>query len=324
MYKYSLVLLAASAVLFSGCGEGECCQNINAPIAVIESGALNSGTLSGVGSRDTNADGSIVSYKWTVDGNNVDATYTLPDGTHEVCLTVTDNDGLTNSTCKSVTIDPATNAKPVATVNAPATCIADSNINISGSGTDDGSIASYNWTPDTIMGQTGAITCPSSGSTQVCLTVTDNEGLASDEVCKTITVEVPTTKPPIITIGIGDADPDGRKFLCGDIRDDDAIHTIPGTYLYGSNTPKDIKEVTWVYTYFLADGSIEDGPNTKTQGEYNANPANAQSPGECIKWFHTNNGVATIELNVTAEDDDGETSFKSYLYTKATNELVEQ
>ena len=63
-------------------------------------------TLSAAGATD--ADGSIVSYEWTVDGEGVGsgetATTTFGEvGTYEVSLTVTDNDGATSATSETIT-----------------------------------------------------------------------------------------------------------------------------------------------------------------------------------------------------------------------------
>ena len=56
-------------------------------------------TLDGSGSSD--ADGTIVSYSWTEDGNEIATgagpTVTFSPGLHEVTLTVTDDDGATDS-----------------------------------------------------------------------------------------------------------------------------------------------------------------------------------------------------------------------------------
>ncbi len=334
MYKYSLVLLAASAVLFSGCGEGECCQSGElAPVAVIA--GLTNGSFTGTsfplsrtGSSDS--DGTTVAGDdiWTVDGGEVPAGHILSEGTHNVCLTVTDDDGYTNQTCGTVIITAVGNVRPVARVGVPNTKCEPGNpvsINSAGSGDTDGSISSYNWNQPIGNVANGQVTCPAYGqSLNVCLKVTDNQGLESLQVCESVNaVEAPTTVVPVAIIEKGDpTGDDGQYFVCSNVHDGDNIITIAGDYPYGSNIPKDIKEVTWSYTYFKADGTIEDGPNVKTQSQYNGDGGHAD--GSCVKWFHLNDDVSTISLSVTVEDNDGETSSKSYLYTKATDALVEQ
>ncbi|HIP60121.1 MAG TPA: hypothetical protein EYH01_06820, partial [Campylobacterales bacterium] len=121
MIKYSLVLLTAAAVIFSTGCESECCGT-PAPTALIlgltagQSVTTDSFTLSDGGSHDNNSGGSVTNRKWTVDGQDAQVGDTLTAGTHEVCLFVTDNDGLTNQTCGTVEISAAANPAPVASI----------------------------------------------------------------------------------------------------------------------------------------------------------------------------------------------------------------
>ena len=191
MIKYSLVLLTAAAVIFSTGCESECCGT-PAPTALID--GLNAGatvttssfTLSGARSHDNNDGGTITNYSWTVDGVAANEGQTLSAGSHEVCLTVTDNDGLTNETCGTVVIGVATGPKAIITQLA-ITCTVGDTLNVSGS-TSTGSPVSYAWTPSAIgTTASGTINCPAAGVAQeVCLTVTDSAG-ATNQTCSTVT-----------------------------------------------------------------------------------------------------------------------------------------
>lgn len=204
MIRYSLVLLTAAAVIFSAGCDGECCGTPS-PTAIID--GLNSGqtlnatafTLSGARSHDNNDGGSITNYTWTVDGAAASEGQTIPSGTHEVCLTVTDNDGLTNQSCGTVIIAAASGPEAIIT-QLPTTCTPGDTLNVSGS-TSTGSPVSYAWTPNTIgTTASGTINCPAAGVAQeVCLTVTDSAD-ATDQTCSTVTgVAAEITCNPSIT-----------------------------------------------------------------------------------------------------------------------------
>lgn len=126
-------LLMSSVVLigflYSGC-DSACCQDIPlvqtsvdqlgnlTPIPVITGLPAKApcGTrLTASGTESSDPDGTIAAYHWTLDGNALNATQTaettLPcDGKeHQVCLTVTDNGGASQTTCQTIQID---NTKP--------------------------------------------------------------------------------------------------------------------------------------------------------------------------------------------------------------------
>jgi large repetitive protein len=144
------------------------------------------------GTASSDPDGTIVSYTWDFgDGNN--GTGATPShtygagGTYNVQLTVTDNDGASNSVTHPVTVTP--NQAP----NAAFTWSAD-NLVASFDGTTssdpDGTIASYAWD----FGDGGNGTGSSAvhpyddpGTYDVTLTVTDNDG-ATDSVTHSVTV----------------------------------------------------------------------------------------------------------------------------------------
>ena len=156
-------------------------------------------TLNGSGSSDS--DGSITSYVWTEGGNQI-ATGVSPSvsfsvGTHSLTLTVTDNDGATDTDNVVITVNPgASNNPPVANAGANQTVTDDNNngsesvtLNGSGSSDSDGSVTSYVWSEGGNQIATGATPSVSFsvGSHNVTLTVTDNDGATdSDNVVITV------------------------------------------------------------------------------------------------------------------------------------------
>ncbi len=182
----------------------------------------------------------------------------------------------------------------------------------------DGTIIENIWEQDQNLIDTTTITCPEEGKTStICLTSTDNDNQKAKS-CQTITGIKDTndiTQKPLSLLTLpNDGDTgDGQYIDCSDIKDADNIRTYPDDiYLYGSNTPKDIKTVTWEYTYIKADGSIESGPTIQTQAQYNAE--NNEIDGQCKKWFHTGNGVTKIDIKFTTFDDDHESNTTNYIF----------
>jgi len=145
-------------------------------------------------------DGSISTNNWTF-GDGQTSTAASPShiygaaGTYTVTLTVSDNQGATNSVSHSVTVT-APNQPP--TANFTFSCSALSCNFTSTSSDPDGSIASYSWT----FGDGGTSTAanPShaytaAGSYTVSLRVTDNQGAQSTTTSKTVTVTAPNQPP---------------------------------------------------------------------------------------------------------------------------------
>jgi alpha-tubulin suppressor-like RCC1 family protein len=147
----------------------------------------------------TDTDGSIASYGWDFGDGNTSSeqnpAYTYDnDGTYDVTLTVTDDEGATgeDSLTIIVTETPGDNDPPVASAGADITSgEAPMNVTFTGSGTDsDGSIVSYGWDfgdGNTSSEQNPTYTFDSTGTYTVTLTVTDDDG-ATGEDSLTITV----------------------------------------------------------------------------------------------------------------------------------------
>jgi PKD repeat protein len=174
------------------------------------------------------ADGSIADYAWdwgdgSAAGSGETATHTYSEaGTYTVKLTVTDNDGATDSASRDMTV--TANEAPTAKFASVSNGLALS-VDASESVDPDGSISSYVWewgdgTPDG-SGQISSHAYSATGDYSVKLTVTDNDG-ASNSISRTVSV----TKPPAgalavdkfgrsVSSGWGTADSGGPWALSG-------------------------------------------------------------------------------------------------------------
>jgi len=171
----------------------------NGPYSSAEGSAIS---FSSNGSSDS--DGSITSYSWDF-GDGTTSTQANPShtynaaGTYTVSLTVTDNQGASDTVSTTATVS-ASNIAPTAAINGPYSGDADVAVSFSsaGSSDSDGSIASYSW--DFGDGTTSTQANPShtyttAGSFTVTLSVTDDQG-ATDSMSTTATITGSTTPPP--------------------------------------------------------------------------------------------------------------------------------
>ena len=150
-------------------------------------------TLDGSVSFDN--DGVITSHIWTDDLGDTIAddevvTATLSVGTHTITLTVTDDDGLTDSDTVIVVVEPYLNDAPVADAGQDITADADEEVtlNASASYDPDWEIVKYTWSvlPEDIIlysGEESIFTTRALGRAEEIfkLTVTDNEGASSED-----------------------------------------------------------------------------------------------------------------------------------------------
>ena len=157
------------------------------------------------GSASTDADGTIASWSWAVDGTEVAngemPTASFDVGVHTVVLTVTDDGGATGTDEVMITVEafvgnqaPTADAGPDQTVT-DADSSGDEDVTLDGSASADadGTIASYSWTENAVEIATGATPTVNFavGAHTVTLTVTDDEGATgTDDVI--ITVNAPT------------------------------------------------------------------------------------------------------------------------------------
>ena len=153
-------------------------------------------SLSVNGSASSDPEGPVASYAWswgdgTANGSGATATHTYAAaGTYPVSLTVTDAQGLTGTSSRSITVTQAPNQLPTAAFTHSETFLQTS-VNGSPSSDPDGTIASYAWswgdgTADG-SGATATHTYAANGTYTIGLTVTDNRS-GTDTRTATITV----------------------------------------------------------------------------------------------------------------------------------------
>jgi PKD repeat protein len=156
----------------------------------------------------TDIDGTVTTYAWQFGdggtGSGVTSSHTYAAaGTYTVTLVVTDDDGATDTTTRSVTVAPTPNQPPTASFTKSCTDLACS-FNASASTDGDGTVASYAWSwGDATADGTGVTpnhTYAAAGTYTVRLTVTDDDG-ATDATTTSVTVSA----PPPVTVLAADA-----------------------------------------------------------------------------------------------------------------------
>jgi len=177
-------------------------------------------------SRSSDSDGSISSYVWKISGTQVstsrDFAFSLGKGTHQVYLTVTDNQGAQGSVGASIIVTEQTsNQPPVAKLSITSggqTAYENEtlNLSVSAGGTaqvdfsasrssdPDGSISSYLWK---ISGNQKSTSKDfnfslGKGTHQVYLTVTDNQGAQGSVGASIIVTEQTSNQPPVAKLSI--------------------------------------------------------------------------------------------------------------------------
>jgi PKD domain/Secretion system C-terminal sorting domain len=242
----------------------------------------------------TDPDGTIATYAWTKISGPTAGTITNPAsaatsvtalvaGIYKFELTVTDNNGATDTDTMQVTVNAAANIAPTANAGLDQSITLPTNTaNLTGSGTDpDGTIATYAWVK--ISGPTaGTITNPAAAATSVTglvagiyrfeLRVTDNNGAADTDTMQ-VTVNAAANIAPTANAGT------------------DQTITLPTSTvnLSGSGTDPDGTIATYAWTKIS-------GPTTGTI----TNPAAAATSVTALVA-----GVYRFELRVT--DNNGAT-----------------
>ncbi len=205
----------------------------NAPIAQIDSPAAsstyvinNSVTFTGsaTDTEDLTLTGKALSWTSSLDGTigsgSNFTTSNLSAGTHQITLTAIDSMQIADSTTISITINPANNTLPVATITSPATGITynlNNFISFTGTGYDaedawltGNSLVWYsNQDGQLGTGNTISTNSLSGGNHTISLTVTDSFKTSNTA---TITVSILNT-PPTAKINYP---PDGSSFTSGD------------------------------------------------------------------------------------------------------------
>lgn len=210
--------------------------NTRPPVA--NAGGPYSGTanvaISFSGAASTDPDGSIVSYSWTFGDGSAAVAGATPvhtyaaGGSYTVVLTVTDNDGLSNSASVTVNVTDGTGLQPpVARPGGPYTGLVGQALSFNGAGSSDpdGSIVSYDWKfgdGGTASGATPTYAYATAGTYTVELKVTDSSAktstatttatIAASNRAPTANPGGPYTSSPGVAVafdGRGSSDPDG-------------------------------------------------------------------------------------------------------------------
>ncbi|HET7789919.1 MAG TPA: PKD domain-containing protein [Gemmatimonadales bacterium] len=220
-------------------------------------------------------DGTIASNSWNF-GDGQTSTAASPShtyaagGTYSVTLTVTDNQGATNSVSHSVTVT-APNQPPIAAFTSSCSGLS---CNFTSTASDpDGSISAYHWSfgdGATSTAQNPSHSYAAGGTYAVTLTVTDNQG-ATNSVSHSVTVTQPN-RAPVVNAG-----PD-QTVLLG------VLYTLNASFSDPDNGP-------WTYTINWGDGATSSG---------------VKSSNGTISAGHTYLGILTRRtITVTVTDSKG-------------------
>jgi len=197
------------------------------PVATITTPAANTtiaqgGTVSFAGSGTDPDNNTPLTYAWSFPGGSpASSTSQNPGlvtyataGTFTASFTVRDSLGLASATVtRTVTVTPAANQAPVATISTPAanaTISRGGTVNFQGSGSDpDNNLPlTYSWSfpggsPASSTAQNpGLVSYATAGTFTASFTVRDSLGLASTPVTRTITVTSAANLPPVATISL--------------------------------------------------------------------------------------------------------------------------
>jgi len=181
----------------------------NAPTANMSVNPISGQAPLTVTANDNNSfdsDGEIVSYQWTVSdgrkasGSQANFTFNRA-GQYTISLVVTDNDGLSATAEKIVTVDEKPKHAPTANMSvnpisgqAPLTVSANGNNSFDS----DGEIVGYQWTVSDgkkASGPQANFTFNSAGQYTIFLEVTDNDGLSATAEKIVIVEEKPKNAP---------------------------------------------------------------------------------------------------------------------------------
>jgi len=209
------------------------------------------------GSASADPDGSITSYTWSLgDGSTDNLTiawnqYAL-SGTYTVTLTVTDDDGASDSVSRTIVVGGATNLPPTAAFSyTPPNPAVNGWVQFDGSASTDpdGSIASYAWNFGDGHSDTGPIgwnPFGAAGTYTVTLTVIDDDG-ASNSVSQTIVVGGAANLPPNAAFSYTPPAPGIGEWIRFDGRtSSDADGSITSySWSFGDGTPSEVDSVRY-------------------------------------------------------------------------------
>ena len=279
-------------------------------------------------SGSSDPDGHIESHDWNFDDGSSSSGETTShefgsSGNYTVELTVTDDDGDTDSTSKAISVSSPTNDPPNASFTASdtsGTAPMDVSFDASGSSDPDGHIESHDWNfddGDTASGKTTSHTFDSAGSFTVSLTVKDNDG-ATDSVTKTISVQDSTVT---LTLYVHEGSSDGPIISGARVTGQDADGvsfdktTNSSGYVTITGAPG-----TWSFTAD-ADGYNSESwsqsiTSTQTRNAYlQLQPPTITSPGDSSEpGPEINDLTPTLQWNGVASADEYGLSISEYPY----------
>ena len=298
------------------------------PVAVIAATPLLGQApldVSFTGSNSTDDIG-VVSYAWDFDdGNNssqADPVHTYNSaGIYLVELTVTDGEGLTNTTSITITVDPPANQPPVAVISAtPISGVSPLEVTFTGSNsTDDTGVVSYAW--DFGDGAVSTLADPVHTFTTadifiVQLIVTDGDGL-SDSTTFTISVAAPNG-PPVAVIGAtplsGEA-PLDVNFTGSNSTDDTGV--VSYAWDFGDGAVSTLANPVHTFTTtgdFVVQLTVSDGDGLTdtTAMTISVIAPNTNQPPVAIIGASSLSGVAPLDVTFTggnSTDDGGVVSY---------------
>ncbi|MBN1859368.1 PKD domain-containing protein, partial [Candidatus Bipolaricaulota bacterium] len=249
-------------------------------------------SFNGLGSSDS--DGSITQYTWsfgdgaTASGSTTSHAYTAA-GTYTAQLTVTDNDGATDSTTRSITIQALPNQSPTASFSfSPSAPIPGQQVAFNGSlsSDSDGTIIQYAWSFGdgyTASGVTASHAYAGAGTFAAQLTVTDDDG-ASNSATRFVTVQPSPNQPPTASFTMSPSSP------------------VTGSAVqFNASASTDVDGTIVSYAWTFGDG--------------------ATASGSTATHTYTSSGNFTATLVVT--DDDGGTDAESRTISVSTPQLAD-
>lgn len=305
--------------------------------------------------QGTDTDGTIAAYAWTqVSGpaaatlSNADTktlTVVVPvDGVYEFRLTVTDDDGATDTDEVVLTVNPATvNQKPTANAGPNKTITLPVNsLNLTGSGSDaDGTVVSYQWSK--VSGPTATLTNATSPTVSLSdllegtyvfrLMVTDDDGAtATDDATVTVLPAVVNQAPvadagadqtitlPLNTItlfGTG-SDPDGTILTYAWTKVSGPTATL--TNQTSNNlTLSDLLEGTYVLRLTVTD---EDGANDFDDVKVVVNAAATNQAPTANAGSDKTITLPTSSVNLSGSGSDPDGTIVAYSWVKVSGPAV--
>jgi PKD repeat protein len=247
----------------------------------------------------SDGDGEVVAYRWTVDGEPAAEgpafEYAFPGpGEYTVELTVTDDDGATDSVTKTVTVAEGNQAPTVGFDLSPATPAPGEDVALVAEATDpDGEVVAYRWTVDdrTVAERPElTYTFEDPGTYVVAVTVTDDDG-ATASASREVTVEGEEQSPTATPTPTDTPTPTSTP--AGDV-------TLSAAWWHSPTVPLRGEPVTLVASG-PADSAVTYQWDVDDDGSY-------EMQGALASHVFTTAGDHTVTLQATLPDGSTETT----------------